>query len=282
MIHSRKWLMLLLFPGLTGFIFFWVYPVLSGIYISMTSYLDGGKFVFLHNYIKLFENKVFIKALLNTFTITFIGVALIMVSSFIIAYYIYEIFKLRRLLKVVLLPLAVATVAISFVWETLFNVNGNINKLLTDVLGLSAINWQSGAWAFVPILLLYIWRYIGINIIVFVAALNTIPSEMSQVFLLDSKSNLKRIYYVIIPSVIPQAIFAFFISLMYCLWLSQDIFTLWKDYPPEQLYLLQHFITNSFRKLNYENAAAASTVLIVIVGVILALLRKLERRYDIQ
>lgn len=282
MIHSRKWLMLLLFPGLTGFIFFWVYPVLSGIYISMTSYLDGGKFVFLHNYKQLFENKVFLKALSNTFFITSVGVTLIMVISFIFAYYIWKTLSIHRLLKVVLLPLAVATVAISFVWETLFNVNGDINRFLTDVSGLAAINWQSGALSYIPILLLYIWRYIGIDIIVFVAALNTIPPEIIQAFLIDSKSCLKRMYYVLIPSIVPQTIFVFFISLMYCLWLSQDIFTLWKDYPPEQLYLLQHFITNSFRKLNYENAAASSTVLIIIVGVILALLRKLERRYDTQ
>ena len=248
----------------------------------MTNYLDGGKFVFLHNYMQLFQNKVFLKALLNTVCITTVGVTLIMVSSFIVAYYIWKTLSMHRLLKVVLLPLAVATVAISYVWETLFNLNGDINKLFTDILGLSSINWQAGALSYIPIILLYIWRYIGIDIIVFVAALNTVPTEMIQAFLLDSKSKLKRMYYVFIPGIVPQTIFVFFISLMYCLWLSQDIFTLWKDYPPEQLYLLQHFITNSFRKLNYENAAAASTVLIIIVGVILVLLRKLERRYDIQ
>ncbi len=282
MIHNRKWLVLLLLPGLTGFIFFWVYPVLSGVYISMTNYLDGGKFVFLHNYIQIFQNKVFLKALLNTFSITTVGVSLIMVISFIIGYYIWKTLTMHRLLKVVLLPLAVATVAISFVWETLFNSNGDINKLFTDILGFSTINWKSGALSYIPILLLYIWRYIGIDIIVFVAALNTISTEIIQAFLLDSKSKLKQMYYVFIPGIVPQTIFVFFISLMYCLWLSQDIFTLWKDYPPEQLYLLQHFITNSFRKLNYENAAAASTVLITIIGVILVFLRKLERRYDIQ
>jgi len=282
MIRSRKWLILLLFPGLSGFILFWVYPVLSGIYFSTTNYLDGGKFVFLHNYKQLFANKVFLKALTNTFCITSAGVTLIMAGAFVIAYYIWKTYSLRRLLKVVILPLAVATVAVSFVWEALFNVNGDINKLLTGSLSLSPINWQSGILSYVPILLLYIWRYIGIDIIIFVSALNTVPQETSEAFLLDSKSNVKRIYYVLIPSVVPQTIFIFFISLMYCLWLSQDIFTIWKDYPPEQLYLLQHFITNSFRKLNYENASAASTVLIIIVGAILALLRKLERRYEAQ
>ena len=278
MIKSRKWAAMLFLPGFAGFALFWLYPTARSVAISMTNYI-GNEFVFLRHYMSLSHTQAFGLAARNTLVVTGLAVLLTMSCSFIIAYCIDRYAKLRFLTYLMLLPFILSGVTVGYVWRSFFDLNGYANKMLL-LLGLNIADWRNGVLAFVPLMTLFLWRYTGIGVFVFVAALRSIPQEHVEAYELESKSTIKRISKVLLPGIFPQTVFIFFIILMFSFSITQETDVLWRMYPPRELYILQNFISNNFLKLDYESAAAASTLFLLVVVIILASVSRLEKRFE--
>ena len=106
--------------------------------------------------------------------------------------------------------------------------------------------------------------------ILFLAALNNIPKDLLEVAELEGAGKLYRLLHIKLRYLSPTILFVTILSLINSFKLFREVYLLTGDYPYEDLYLLQHFMNNTFKSLDYQKLSAAamimSLVMIVIIG----------------
>lgn len=106
--------------------------------------------------------------------------------------------------------------------------------------------------------------------ILFLAALNNIPKDLLEVAELEGAGRLYRLLHIKLRYLSPTILFVTILSLINSFKLFREVYLLTGDYPFEDLYLLQHFMNNTFRSLDYQKLSAAamimSLVMVVIIG----------------
>ena len=272
------WLLAVFSIGLIGFAVFYLLPFFLGIYYSMFDLLDGRRFIGLAHYSALFQSELFRTALANTARFTFLSLGLIFFVSFGAAYAL----RFSRLGRVVsrgllFLPLAVPAVSISFVWLWFFHHRGILSGFFYSTLGVN-VNLFHGAGLYVPLLALFLWRYAGFSILIYFAGLSKLPQEYLDCFRLESKSRLKLILYVLLPHEKPRTVYMLLLNLIFSMNIFREIFAVWANYPPRQLYMVQHFVYNNFMRLQYERASTGGVILSLFVLALLAAILFWERR----
>ena len=265
------WLWLIVFIGVAGFFIFYLAPFILGIIYSLFDLLDN-QFVGFANYRNLFNNELFRVALFNTARFTLLSLGLVITISFGAAY-IMHFTPLGRFIPrgVLLLPLAIPAVGISFVWYWLFHFRGYLSGFVYNSLGLT-INLFSGIGLYVPLLVLFLWRYVGFSIFIYIAGMTHLQPAHIDAFRMESKNHFKFIKYILIPHEHPRTIYLLLLNLIFSMTIFRDIYAIWANYPPRALYMVQHFVHNNFLRLHYERAATggvimAGFVLIVLFGI---------------
>ncbi|MCL2198829.1 MAG: sugar ABC transporter permease [Defluviitaleaceae bacterium] len=273
---NNFWLPAIFSVGLFGFALFYLLPFLLGFYYSFFDLLDGRRFVGLANYADLFSSELFRMAMINTLIFTFLSLALAFVCSFGAAY-LLRFSMLGRVIprKLLFLPIAVPAVSISFVWMWLFHHRGFVSGFFD---GIMTLNLFHGAWLYVPLLVLFLWRYSGFGILVYFAGLSRLPEEYLDAFRIESKSRAKLLWYVLLPHEKPRTVYLLLLNMLFSGSIFREIFAVWANYPPRQLYMIQHFVYNNFMRLQYERAATGGVILSFIVLACLAGILFWEKR----
>lgn len=260
---SKKWFTLLALPSLAGFILLYLLPLFLGLYLSFTDITNNRRWVGFENYQNVLNNKVFQLAVLNTFLFTLCALMVMVITSFGISNLLLIDHKRLPKPSFFMLPLTIPAAVTSFLWYLVFHYEGYLNGILMGI-GLQ-YNWLIGPQLYLPLLLLYLWKYSGYSIMIYYAGIMNIPSEYYDVFQLESNSKLKRLLLITWPSVYPQTFFVLVISLISAFGIFKEIYLVWKDYPPKQLYMLQNFIHNNYQRMAFGNAQTASFLLLLLV-----------------
>jgi len=125
---------------------------------------------------------------------------------------------------------------------------------------------------------LYLWRYAGFSVLVYLAGFSRLPQEYLDCFYMESSSRLRFIQKVLLPHERPRTFYIFLLNLIFSTSIFREIYVVWAQYPPRQLYMIQHFVYNNFMRLQYERASAGATILALFIWLILAALMVWERR----
>jgi len=272
------WLQVVVALGLAGFAVFYLLPFALGIFYSMVDLLDGRRFIGLAHYFALFGSELFRTALVNTARFTFLSLGLIFVVSFSAAYVLRFTVIGRAIPRGLLyLPLTIPAVSISFVWLWFFHFRGHLSRWFFEFFGVN-LNLFSGSGLYVPLLALFLWKYAGFSILIYLAGLSKLPSEQLDAFYMESNSRLRLIQKVLLPHERPRTFYMLLLNLIFSMSIFREIYAVWANYPPRQLYMIQHFVYNNFIRLQYERAAAGSVILAVFALLLLAALLFWERR----
>ena len=276
---ESTWLWLVFLFGIIGFAVFYLLPFFLGIYYSLFDLLDGRRFIGFANYTSLFGSELFRTALANTARFTFLSLLLVFVISFCGAYFL-RFSHIGRVIPrgLLFLPLAVPAVSISFVWLWLFHHRGHLSGLMHGLMGIN-VNFFSGAGLYIPLLALFLWRYAGFSILIYFAGLSRLPLEYLDAFRMESKSRLKLIWHVLLPHERPRTVYMLLLNLIFSMNIFREIYAVWANYPPRQLYMIQHFVYNNFLRLQYERAATGGVILALFILLILAAVLIWERRW---
>ena len=170
----------------------------------------GSKFVGLDNFIYIFQMPGFISSIKNTVIIAFFKIILSILVPLTLALLINEITKHVRYKKfvqtVIFLPYFFSWAILGGVMQQLFGFDGMINDLL-EALGISKILFLlSNTW-FRPIVILTdIWKLMGYNMIIFLAAITGLDTSLYEVAKIDGANRFKQLYYVTIPGIRPMII----------------------------------------------------------------------------
>jgi len=196
-------------PAVALLLAFGVLPILVAVLVSLTDMNLGGlgdwsriSFIGTENYRRLLSDNEFWQSLTNTGIFAILGVPAVIVVSLVIAILLNRANNryFRALRSFYFLPAITAIVAIALVWGYLYNTQfGLFNYLLSSV-GLPQVQWLSDPiWVKLSVALVAVWRGTGLNIIIFLAALQSVPKEYLEAADLDGASELRKTVSVVIP-----------------------------------------------------------------------------------
>ncbi|WP_198664519.1 carbohydrate ABC transporter permease [Jiangella endophytica] len=260
-------------PVLVLFVGFKAYPVLYALYLSFTTN-EGGQQTFagLDNYIRLASDPLFRIALKNTLQILVVQVPIMLVLAMLLAVAFNSmLLKGRGLLRVsYFVPIVMGLVAYGVLFSALLNYdNGFVNYLLTSV-GLPRISWLADPfWAKVSIILALTWHYIGVNAVIYLAQLQSIPQELYEAAAVDGANRRKQFWHVTLPGLRPAIVLTVVLSTIGTLQLFDEPYVLTNGGPNNAtltigLYLYQ----NAFQYFDFGYASAIGYALTLIVVVI--------------
>jgi multiple sugar transport system permease protein len=208
--------LIFLLPGLVLFAVFFLGPMLYSLRISFFEWKivhpEQSVFVGLENYQKALSDPVFRRAILNTLAYTIITVVLKLFLGLGVALLLNKRFRGRTFFRVAYyLPVITSWVIVSLLFEYMFNGQaGLVNYLLKDILRVipKDILWFADPiLTLVPIILLDIWKGIGWTAIIFLAGLQTIPTELYEAARVDGASAAAQLRYITWPLLGPTTVF---------------------------------------------------------------------------
>ena len=261
-----------LFPSLLGVGLFFILPFGVVVYYSL---IDGGgsrNFVGLSNFIKLFHNSAFIMAAKNTLKFSFTAVPLAVALAMALALMLECRIPLKSQFRTFFLsPMMVPVASVVLIWQVLFNYNGTINEFLL-LFGADKIDWLQSEYCQLVVLVLFLWKNLGYNMILFMSGLANIPKELLEVADVEGASSAYKFFAIKLRYLSPTILFVAILSLINSFKVFREVYLLTGDYPYEKLYMLQHFMNNTFRSLDYQKLSAAAVVMAIVMVVIIALL----------
>ena len=206
----------LLLPGILVFALFTVYPIIKLFIMSFMEWnlssMFNKSFAGLANYREVLSDKTFIIAFENTLVYTFVTVPGQMLLGLIAAVLVHSVPRFKVTFRVIYyIPVITSWVIVSLVFRYIFNTEGMLNYLLCNVLHLTPeyIPWLNTRWGGLTVaMMLGIWKGVGWNLVVFLAALQSVPGELYEAADMDGCNGLSRFFYVTLPSIKSTILFA--------------------------------------------------------------------------
>ena len=263
-------------PSLLGVGVFFILPFGVVVYYSLIDGVGSKQFVGLQNFIKLFGNSAFRLAAGNTLRFSLLAVPAAVVLAMVLALMLESRIPLKSQFRTFFLsPMMVPVASIVLIWQVLFNANGTINVLLGSF-GLKAVDWLQSGYAPLVVTLLFLWKNLGYNMILFMAGLANIPKELLEVADVEGASEGYKFFAIKLRFLSPTVLFVTILSLINSFKIFREVYLLAGAYPYETLYTLQHFMNNTFESLDYQKLSAAAVVMAAVMVLIIALLFKAE------
>lgn len=261
-----------LLPSVIGVALFFVLPFLVVIYYSVIDNPISGEFVFLDNFRSLLTNRAFRMAVGNSMTFSFVAVPLVIVLSLGVAFLLDKnIPGKSRIRTAFLSPMMVPVASVILIWQVLFHYNGLVNEFVLS-LGGDKIDWLKSDYAQIVIVILFVWKNLGYNMILFMAALANIPKEVIEVAELESATKWQIFWHLKLRYLSSSVLFVTILSLINSFKIFREVYLLTGDYPYEALYMLQHYMNNMFHSLDYQKLSAAAIIMslfmIVLIGIL--------------
>lgn len=256
-------------PLLLGCAAFYLVPFALVIQYSFSAGVGRRmRFVGLEGYLHTLENESFRLAFRNTLRFLGVGLPLVMALAYLIALLLKSQAEKHKLLKsVFLFPYIMPVAGTVLLIDLLFGEAGVLNRLLS-LLHIPAAGWLSGPEAFWVALLLYLWKNTGYAVILLLAGLVTIPEDQYESAELDGASTFQKFCHITAPQMWYSVFFALTFSVINAFQCSREIFLIGGRHPNDHIYMLQHFINNSFGSLNYGNLSVSSVLLLAVILIV--------------
>ena len=259
-------------PSLLGVGVFFIIPFFVVLYYSLIDGVATRNFVGLDNFINLFQNKAFLMASKNTLHFSLLAVPLAIILSLALAVMLESRIPGKSYFRSFFLsPMMVPVASIILIWQVLFNYNGTINEILN-----LRIDWLQSDHAQYVVLILFLWKNLGYFMILFMAALNNIPKDLLEVADVEGASEAYKFFNIKLRYLSPTILFVAILSMINSFKVFREVYLLAGDYPYESLYMLQHFMNNTFKSLDYQKLSAAAVIMAIVLVVVILLLFKLE------
>ena len=256
-----------IFPSFAGVCIFWLIPYVDVIRRSFSEAVNG-EFVGLENYRTIFENKAFRLAAGNTLRFFGVCVPLLVVLSLIVAVLLTGQKRFAQVLKsFFLLPMAIPVASVVLLWRLLFDNQGLWNHLL-HILSVQTTDWMNTGASFYVLVISYIWRNLGYDVVLWMAGLSAIPVALYEAAKVDGAGEWKCFTKITLPNLLPSLFTIVVLSVLNAFKVFREAYLVAGDYPQENMYLLQHLFNNWYRDLSLDKMSAAA----VVTGMVIFLL----------
>jgi len=278
---------LFLLPSLIFFIGFVVVPMVMCV---VTSFFDANmdlntpdKFIWFNNYIELWKDPVFLKALKNTFIIVVVSVPFTCIFSLWVASAIYKMKEgLLSFFRIVFyLPVVTGSVAVTVVWKWMYNnYYGIFNYLLKNTGVISKnINWLGDPkYALGCIILILLTTSVGQPIVLYVSALGNVDNSLVEASEVDGANNLQVFWRIKWPQIMPTTLYILVITTInsfQCFALIQLLTSGGPNYATETVMYYIYYTAFKLYRFGYGNAMGV--ILAIFIGILSAVQFRLAR-----
>lgn len=265
-------------PALILMMVFVVVPVAASFVISLTDFnifaladWSNARFIGVDNYVRLFQDELFWKALGNTLYFVAVGVPLAIGLALILAMLLNSpLNRAKYLFRVgYYLPSITETVAIAVVWRWVLNPRYGILKRALEIFGLQSPNWLGDPrWAMPAIIMMAVWKGLGHNALIFLAGLQSIPSTVYEAAEIDGANGWEQFRFVTLPLLAPTTFFVAIMTLIGYLQLFAEPYTLTDGGPLDAtLSIVLYMYRHGFKFFNLGYASAMAYVLFALIFV---------------
>lgn len=277
------WAYLFVAAPILGFMLFALIPLSYSVYVSFTDYsgytapvFNGGD-----NYVKLVNDELFWKTLLNTFYAALsipIGMALALGFAAALNQKIHGIRFFRTMF---FLPTISSIIALTLLWKWIFNDTYGLLNYLLQFIGIQGPAWLSSEiWAMPAMIIQGVWGSLGINIVLYLAALQGVPSSFYEAAEIDGANRWEKFRHITIPCISPTTLYVLITSIIGAL----------QDYPRFQIMteggpnystttIVYYLFQNAFRYMEMGFASAMAWILGFIILAITVLNFYLSKRW---
>ncbi|MFU1793148.1 carbohydrate ABC transporter permease [Paenibacillus azoreducens] len=277
------WAYLFVAAPILGFMLFALIPLSYSVYVSFTDYsgytapvFNGGD-----NYVKLVKDELFWKTLLNTFYAALsipIGMALALGFAAALNQKIHGIRFFRTMF---FLPTISSIIALTLLWKWIFNDTYGLLNYLLQFIGIQGPAWLSSElWAMPAMIIQGVWGSLGINIVLYLAALQGVPSSFYEAAEIDGANRWEKFRHITIPCISPTTLYVLITSIIGAL----------QDYPRFQIMteggpnystttIVYYLFQNAFRYMEMGFASAMAWILGFIILAITVLNFYLSKRW---
>ena len=279
---------LFLLPAAVVLVIFFFIPFFQTFLLSFLDYSHNiykPEFIGLENYINLFKNPIFYKVLWNTFIYLFVAVPILAIVPLFLAILINQKIKGVTLYKILIyLPVIVSIVVAAIAFKWLYADQGILNYLVTK-LGMEPIGWLTDPnYALYSVIIVTIWKGIGYYMIIYLAALMSVPKELYEACDIDGANFLTKHLTVTIPHIMPTIALVTTISAISAMKVFAEIYVMTKGGPLNSSKTIVYYIyERAFENLDLGFASAMAVVLLIF-GMIFFLINILcfgKKKYNI-
>jgi len=281
---ERRWALLFLAPTILGLAVLSAGPILATLAISFTKWdlLTAPNLTGLDNYAALLSDDRFLKALRNTFFYTAVSVPIGSAIALGLAVALNQTFRGIAFVRAAyFLPVVTSTIAVSLVWQWIYAKDAGLLNEVIGLVGIPAQRWLTDPTLAMPsIVAMSIWQGLGVNVIIFLAGLQAIPSELIDAASVDGAGRWARFRNVVLPLLTPTIFFTGVLNLIASFQVFDQIFVLEKPRATEATITVVYFIyENGFKFFKMGYASAASWALFIIVAVFTAIYFRSQNRW---
>ena len=262
----KRYFPIFVLPTLIAFSFAFIIPFVMGEYLSFCKFktITNAQFVGLENYIKIFADKDFVNAFGFTLKFSVVSIITINVFAFILALALTRKIKGTNLFRTVFfMPNLIGGIILGYIWQQM--INAVLLKYETTLVA----NPTYGFWGLV---ILMNWQMIGYMMIIYVAGLQNVPTDLIEAAEIDGATSLQTLFKVKIPMVMPSITICLFLTVSNSFKLFDQNLALTAGAPSKKTAMLALDIYNTFYGRNgFEGVGQAKAVLFFIVVAVIAL-----------
>lgn len=256
----KKWFPVFVLPTLAAFTIVFAVPFILGLGLSFTEFttvLDA-KWVAFENYIKAFSNRDFLNALWFTVKFAVVSVITINVISFALASLLTKGLRGTNIFRTVFfMPNLIGGIVLGYIWQLI------INGILQNIGVTITYDAKYGFWGLVVMMN---WQLIGYMMIIYIAGIQNIPSDLQDASKVDGASRWQTLRHVTIPLVMPSVTICLFLTITNSFKLFDQNLALTAGAPSKQTAMLALDIYNTFYgKISWEGVGQAKAVIFFII-----------------
>ncbi|MCI6468470.1 MULTISPECIES: carbohydrate ABC transporter permease [Waltera] len=262
----KRYFPIFVLPTLIAFSFAFIIPFVMGVYLSFCKFktITNAQFVGLENYIKIFADKDFVNAFGFTLKFSVVSIITINVFAFILALALTRKIKGTNLFRTVFfMPNLIGGIILGYIWQQM--INAVLLKYETTLVA----NPTYGFWG---LIILMNWQMIGYMMIIYVAGLQNVPTDLIEAAEIDGATSLQTLFKVKIPMVMPSITICLFLTVSNSFKLFDQNLALTAGAPSKKTAMLALDIYNTFYgRSGFEGVGQAKAVLFFIVVAVIAL-----------
>ena len=262
----KRYFPIFVLPTLIAFSFAFIIPFVMGVYLSFCKFktITNAQFVGLENYIKIFADKDFVNAFGFTLKFSVVSIVTINVFAFILALALTRKIKGTNLFRTVFfMPNLIVGIILGYIWQQM--INAVLLKYETTLVA----NPTYGFWG---LIILMNWQMIGYMMIIYVAGLQNVPTDLIEAAEIDGATSLQTLFKVKIPMVMPSITICLFLTVSNSFKLFDQNLALTAGAPSKKTAMLALDIYNTFYgRSGFEGVGQAKAVLFFIVVAVIAL-----------
>ena len=268
-------------PWIIGFIGLTLIPMGASLYISFSRWniLSPSVWVGFANFKTIFNDPLFYKSVKVTLLYTLFSVPLTIILSVFVAILLNNNLKGMKIFRTITyLPAIISGVVIALLWMWIYNPDYGILNNILRIFNINGPGWiYDQHWALPSLVIMSLWG-IGANMVLYLAGLQGIPTELYESAHIDGAKFFARLFYITIPGISPVLLFTLLTGIIWALQTFVQAFVMTKGGPNQATHFYAYYIyRNAFAYRKMGEACAQAWVLFFLIFVITVIVLRITR-----